>query len=242
MRHRCPAILAAALLLAAAAGFSQERRTAVAFTGSLSTESKLFTNVSSPDDLARASYFPFGARLGGGVDIRRTVPDLHLTFGLSAEYLAASGTFVLPASSLSPGSASDFPVTVHDGYSLMPVELTAYFTIPLGAEDTRLYIGGGTGVYAGERNFMVGPARAANVERSPGFGIHVLTGVEFDLSSLLTMRCEVKFRDAHFSSTDRFTSASTVVSGQTIALPPTPLDSRVNVDGMDLSLHLACRF
>jgi opacity protein-like surface antigen len=242
VRHRFASTLAAALLLAASAGRSQERLTAIALTGSLTTESRLFYSNDSPDDLARAAYFPFGARFRPGIDLRRTFSDLRLTFGIAVAYLSASDEFAVPASAVSPGASSSLNVTVHDGYAVIPVELTSYFTLPLGADDIRLYIGGGLGGYLGRRQYTIGSAEAVNAERAPGFGIHILTGTEYDLSPLVAMRLEVKFRDAHFTSTDRFDRPSTLVNGVPVGIPSTPLVSRVSVDGMDLSLHLAYRF
>ncbi len=240
--------MAAAAITGAFTARSQERLTSLALTGNLTTSSKLFYDPDSPDEIARAAFFPFSGVWGGGIDLRRAIPALRLTFGLSAEYIATTDKFTIPVNSAPlplpspPGTTITVDVPVQDGYYVFPVELSAYFTVPISTDRFHLYIGGGGGGYFGDRRYQFGTERSVTTERSAGYGIQVMTGSEFSPVPEFSVRVEVKFRDVQFRSVHRFLAATTIVDGTTVPLPAEPFASRVNIDGMNLALHFAYNF
>ncbi len=227
---------------------SQERLTSIALTGNLTTSSKLFYDPDSPDEVARAAFFPFSGVWGGGIDLRRAIPALRLTFGLSIEYIAAANQFTVPVNSeplplpSPPGTTVTVDAPVQDGYYVFPVELSAYFTVPISTERFQLYIGGGGGGYFGDRRYKFGTEQSVTTDRSAGYGIQVTTGSEYFPVPEFSVRMEVKFRDVQFRSTHHFLAATTIVDGTTVPLPAAPFPSRVNIDGMNLALHFAYNF
>jgi opacity protein-like surface antigen len=223
-------IIAAAALPARGGG----GRFSVAAFGAITTTSKLFTNPNARDEIIRGTYTPIDPVAGAGVDARADVAALGLRFGLGAEYLA--GTVSGTAPNTSPG------IPVEDGYAAIPLELTAYFSIPVGGERLDFYLGGGMGVYLGERKYSYAGVEAETIDRNVQPGIHVLTGVEFAVAEAVALRSEIKFRNIQLETTQQFPVSSTVYEGVTVPLPQAPFTSRVQVDGMNLTIGVVVRF
>jgi hypothetical protein len=203
----------------------------LALTGSYTTSSKTFYRPNDADELLRSQFFPLDHIAGIGVDLRRTLPGGSIQIGLAAEVIARRSTTEVPYGSLA--------VPVEDGFTALPVELTGYFFIPIGTAELRVYMGGGGGLYFGQRHYAYGGIPAETTERSPGAGIHVLAGTDWRLSERLSLRGEIKFRDVQFETVNRFRRATAIYGGTVLALPVEPLDSRINIDGMHLSAGLA---
>lgn len=210
---------------------AQEHTYSISAYGAFITSSKLFHHPNDPDELRRGQYLPLDNLLSGGIDIRRELPSLRVRLGFSIEYLIKNEVINLP-------SASVF-IPVNDGFVAIPVELTGYFMIPVGSDHTHMYMGGGVGAYFGNRVYEFPGARAETVGRSPGLGIHVLTGFEYDAGEKISLRTEIKFRDVQFESVNQFTQPSVTYRGSVIPLNQEPQTSRINIDGMVVSFGLA---
>jgi hypothetical protein len=131
---------------------------------------------------------------------------------------------------------------VEDGYRMFPIELSGYFIIPVSTEKFKLYIGGGGGVYWGERirNFSI--ASSEPVNRPLNFGIHVLSGLEYFVREQFSIRGEMKFRDPQFDTESQYTTDRITVNGLTYALSTQPFKSKVNLDGIVFQLQVAFHF
>jgi len=239
--RRCPtiklrrvAVFAMFFLLIPSGLFAQTDFYSLSVRGSFTTSSKLFFNIGEPSEFLRNQYFALDDVLGIGFDVRRSFAESRLQVGISVEYLGTRETF---AAVVSSGT-----VPVVNGYWAVPIELSGYFLIPFSTADLRLYIGGGLGIYLGERRHSVAGETAAIISSTPGAGIHVTTGLEYSLTKWFALRSEVKFRDLQFESTHRFDKDFVVYNGRTVVLDKTPSRSRVNVDGMTLDAGIVVRF
>jgi opacity protein-like surface antigen len=208
-------------------------RFSIAAYGAITTSSKLFEHPNARDELIRGLYTPIDPVYGAGIDARTDIPAFGLRFGLGADVLTRT------VSSSAPYTSP--PVPIEDGYVAVPVELTAYFSIPVGGEKVDFYLGGGGGVYFGERRYTYAGVRAVTIDRNIQPGIHVLTGVEYALGDALALRSELKFRNVQLETTQRFPVTSTIYEGVTIPLPQDPFTSRVQIDGMNVSLGIVVR-
>ena len=218
-------------LIFCASAEAQEQTYAISAFGTFTTSSKLFYHPNDPDDLRRGQYLPLDNAFSGGIEVRRELPSLRIRVGLSIEIISKKETINLP-------SASTF-IPVNDGFVAVPVELSGYFMIPVGSDHTYMYMGGGIGAYFGNRIYEFPGARAETVGRSPGFGIHVLTGFEYDAEERISLRTEIKFRDVQFESVNQFIQPSITYRGSVIPLNQEPQTSRINIDGMVVSFGLA---
>jgi hypothetical protein len=69
-------------------------------------------------------------------------------------------------------------------------------------------------------------------------GIHVLTGLDFSLTSILRIRSELKFRDPQFDVRNTFNQSSVVYDGVRIRLDQNPATTRINLNGIAYSAGL----
>jgi hypothetical protein len=226
-------MIALSIATAALPAWGGGGRFSVAAHGMLTTASKLFEHPNARDELIRGLYTPIDPVYGAGIDVRTDIPALGLRFGLGADVLTRT------VSSSAPYTSP--PVPIEDGYVAVPVELSAYFSIPVGGETVDFYIGGGAGVYFGERRYSFAGVRAVTVDRNVQPGIHVLTGVEYALGAVLALRSELKFRNIQLETTQQFPVTSTIYEGVTVPLPQEPFTSRVQIDGMSVSLGVVVR-
>ncbi|HZY10084.1 MAG TPA: hypothetical protein VFF29_02925 [Bacteroidota bacterium] len=210
---------------------AQNRLSDVTLFGSFTTSSKLFYHPHDSDEYLRSQFFLLNNIISVGVDFRRTLEYTGIQLGLSIEYIKKTEHFSHPI------SASKI-IPIKEGYTVVPIEASGYFFIPFGYEKWKIYMGGGGGVYIGSREYEYANVEAPTVHRKLGFGIHVVSGIQFNLSSLFTLRSELKFRDIHFETTNQFTQPTTGYNGSTIYLNQLPFDSRININGMTLTMGI----
>ncbi|MBI3189901.1 MAG: hypothetical protein HYZ33_04570 [Ignavibacteriales bacterium] len=204
----------------------------VSINSSITTSSRLYYNPFDPDELLRNQSLLLSGVWGFGVDIRRGFENSNIQVGISAEYLWSQEEIVIPAN---PNN-----VITEDGFVAVPVEFSGYFSIPFSSESFRMYMGGGVGVYFGERQYTYAGIPSKVTERNPGIGIHVLSGFEFGLFPNVALRTELKFRDVQFDSTNVFPPQS--ITGSTIHPDEPPFASRMSIDGILFNLGLVYQF
>lgn len=226
--------LAVCIILRANDIYAQERLTSITAFGSFTTSSKLFLHPNDPDEIIRSQYLPLNNIFSAGIDIRREIKAIGAQAGISIEYIRKNDVFNVPVSSTQ--------IPVNDGYTVVPIELTGYFIIPIGNEHIHVYLGGGAGIYAGTRIHEYPGASAATIERSIGYGIHVLTGTEYFLGPEFSLRGEIKFRDVQFNAVNRFSQSSIIYNGTIYPLDNDKLPSRLNIDGMTGTIGIAFHF
>lgn len=181
--------------------------------------SKIFIYPDSPDLLLRKKNIPIDDIWGLGVEYRKNFKDYKFNLGLNLEYLQK----VIKNSTFK----SD------DGFWTIPIELTGYFYLPLGIEKWNIFMGAGLGAYIGGRNLKQDQKPTYNKNQKPGFGIHVIGGLDYFLLKEFGLRFELKFRDLYFNTTNKFENGD---------IYPDEFQSKVNADGMILSLGIVYNF
>ena len=207
----------------------------VGIFGSLNTSVKLFNHPDDQDVFLRSQFVPLDNIFSGGIDVRRTFETIHLTFGLSFEYLSTLQLFTHALSDTTR-------VSVRDGFTIIPVEASVYFPIPVGNDDIQLYMGGGGGAYFGKLRHEFAGARSEPVDRTAGVGIHIVSGLEYQMRRSMSLRAEMKFRNVQFEGVDRFSQSYAVSGGEVVALPQEPQSSRVSIDGITATLQIVYHF
>lgn len=214
---------------------AQDQRYSISLSGTYTSSSKLYFAPNNPDDFIRSRNYPIENIFGFGMDVRRSFEDLGVWAGIGVEWLSKTEAIEQPVNSTTTAP-------IYDGYAVVPVELTGYFIVPFSSEAVQLYMGGGAGAYLGERRYQQAGVNAAVTARSAGFGIHVLSGLQYNFQSSLSLRCEAKFRNVQFRSTNAFDRPVGFAAGHSVRLDQTPFESRISIDGMVTSLGLVYRF
>jgi hypothetical protein len=163
---------------------------------------------------------------------------LQITLGLSVEYLEKTGDFFTSYTS----EDNTYFIPTVDGYSVIPVELTGYFTVPFSSERIKFYIGGGVGLYIGERSYEIGDVEAKPVGMASYPGIHVLSGIDYHIFQRAALRVELKFRDPDIKTKNIFDKNTVKYDGMEFPLPEGNVNGRINVDGIVFMLGIVFNF
>src|SRR5512140_3825448 len=214
---------------------AQDRPWTIGIIGNLTTSSQIYVDPKSSDPVERSRYVDLTDFFGFGVEVKYDIPDTRVGIGLSVERLHVRQSEPLLV------SQSDV-IPVEDGYDVVPVELTGYFTIPASGNTVAIFMGGGVGVYYGHRVYSTAGLDAPLVDSRPGFGIHVCTGVSFRFAGAFSVLAEMKFRDLQFESTNRFPVSRTTYQGSEVVLPAGSLDSNVHTDGITFQIGTTFSF
>ncbi len=207
----------------------------LAVVGTFTTSSKLFHHPDDPDQTLRDQFLPLDDIFSIGLDLRRTLEPGRIEIGLSVEYLRKT-------EDLWANVQDSVTVPVSDGFTAIPVEASGYFIIPVGTSVLHVYMGGGVGAYYGTRHYEIAGMGAATTEEDLGFGIHVLSGLEYALGPRVSLRSEVKFRDIQFRTVNQFSTGSATYGNSSVTLDRQPMPSRIAIDGMTLNLGLVYHF
>jgi hypothetical protein len=213
----------------------QEKSVTVIVKGNLTTGSQLFPYPDSPDETDRAQYLPFEDVPGYGLELRYSMHEMNIAVGLSADFIRASELRRLAVSSL-------VSVPVEDGYRVIPLEVTAYFIIPVSGSVVGVYMGGGGGAYFGRRIYRFAGIEAPPVSQEPGFGIHVLGGMSYRFGERVSLNAEMKFRDLQFESSNAFPVSRILYNGVAIPVSRDPFVSRVHTNGVLFQIGAAFGF
>ncbi len=178
--------------------------------------------------------YGYGAELTYNPDIS----NFDILFYISSEYLKVKDDgLVLRFENDSAVSNVRFT----EEFKMIPLEAGLKWNLPVSTERFKVYIGGGGGVYFGNRTRTVGPYKTSAISRKPGFSMNVLAGLEYFVERNLSLDFEFKFREANFESEDRFDTDLITIGGNTYSLD-NPVYSRLLVDGTRLSIGIKYHF
>ncbi len=114
--------------------------------GVYTKSASIFLNPNASDIVLRNQSFVIEDILNPGVDIRIRVSE-PLIIGLNVENIEITESS--PNLTAFVGG-SVVRLNVEDGFKLIPVELTAYYQLPLSTERWKFLMGGGVAYYNGE--------------------------------------------------------------------------------------------
>lgn len=164
--------------------------------------------------------------------------DANLIFYISTEYYHLKQSNI-PVRLESDTTIKTFRTT--ENITMYPIEGGVKWTLPVGFEKFKLYIGGGGGVYFGSRTQTIINLESKIIDKKPGFSINVLAGVDYQLTSSISIDTELKFREATFDVNSEYNTNGITIDGNTYRIE-TPFYSRVNVNGLRISAGLKFHF
>ncbi len=167
------------------------------------------------------------SNLGYGADVSWKIMWERFYLGVSYEAIQGKEDSYLYSSD------TDVRIPTTEGFDLKLIELTGYYIVPISSEDIQFYMGGGFGLYDGNRNSSIAGIKPATVESSNNIGIHVLTGIVYSITNSIGLRGEIKFRDPHFDVTEKYERAFVDHAGFRIYLNQNPTKTRVNLYGIN---------
>lgn len=175
---------------------------------------------------------------GYGISVRKKLFRHDISFGISVEFLS------IKDNSLTQSFFNDsvsYKARVSEELSVIPLEFTGFFNLPKFGEDLNFYIGGGLGIYYGDRKRTVLNVESETVSKEAGYSLVIMSGMEYLLSDKLSGIFEVKFRQAEYRVNSVYPVSSIEINGNVFELEQN-LNSKIFVDGLKLSLGLSYNF
>lgn len=222
------------LLLFASSAVVRSQGVTVHVRGTYTTTARLYPNPTSPSPFIREEYQSLEDITGLGVEVRYPLEGDEFGVGVSVGYLSFVDRSTKPIAL--GGALRSLPVA--DGFSLIPIELSGIVEIPLESESYRMSMSGGIGMYLAQRILEVAEARVDQRGTSVGYGIHVAVTFGYRFLPGLWLQFASTFRDPDVTMEYSYDRDQIIVNGTVLPLPSSPMHTRVNVDGMTLSLGL----
>ncbi|MEO8664444.1 MAG: hypothetical protein ABI462_03020 [Ignavibacteria bacterium] len=175
---------------------------------------------------------------GYGISIRKKFFRQDLSFGISTEYLKIYDDELTQTFE---NDVTRVRARVTEELWMVPVEFTGYFNIPNFTEDLNIYLGGGVGVYFGDRKRTLSNIESKTISKESSFSFVILSGLEYVISKQVAGVFEVRFRQGEYKVKSEYPVSSITINGNTFPLEKN-LNSKIFVDGLKLSLGIAYNF
>jgi hypothetical protein len=225
------------LFVSTAAGQYNGYKFSIAVNGVYTTSARIYLQPNASDEVIRNNYLPVEDLLNPPAELRFAISKTVL-LGISSEYMYS----VQDANIIVFTDSAVRPIRVEDGFSFIPVEISAYYILPFSTEKFKFLIGGGAAYYHGNHVRKFGNASVTNVERKFSYGIHVSLSMDYLLRENLSVRTEMKFRDPQFTVKSAYDKSEVLYEGRSIQLLQKSFDSRINIDGVTFLAGLAYYF
>lgn len=220
--------------------YDPEKRFSLALYGTYISSSELLENPRSTNPFEREAATELNSGYGYGAELNYSPPifESGLLLYLSAEYFKINTNELVLRLSDGVNKAS---VQVNEKYTLIPVELGIKWQLPVSTDNFKIYIGGGGGLYFGDRTRTMQNLQSINITKTPGFSLNILSGIEYYIARNISANFELKFREASFDVESKFNSNHINVNGTQYSIT-NPFHTRFNIDGVRISAGFKYQF
>lgn len=220
--------------------YDPEKKFSFSLHGTYVSSSELLENPMSPNPIEREAATDLNSGYGYGAELNYAPPifESDVLFYLSAEYLKVNTDGLVIRLSNGINSTT---VRINEKFTLIPIEFGLKWLLPISTDYFKLYIGGGGGMYFGNRVRTILDLVSSNIQMKPGFSLNVLTGMEYYIARNLSANLELKFREASFDAESKYNTSSITVGGTQYAIT-NPFTTRFIVDGVRISAGLKYQF
>ena len=215
-------------------------RFSVSAYGTFVSSAELQDNIKSPLTFIRNASVELKGGYGYGAEINFNpeIKNFDILFYLSSEYLSIKDDELVLSFQQDTLNAN---VKFTENISMVPVEGGIKWNLPVSTNNFKIYIGGGAGIYFGNRTRNIGSLTTVTLSSKPGYSMNVLAGSDFYISRNLSVNFEFKFREAYFENEADYTTEQVMINGNFFTLE-NPIYSRIIIDGVRISGGLKFHF
>ena len=210
---------------------AQTPEVSITAKGTYTTSTRFLYDIDKPDIYYDGAILE--STYGFGLDVRWSILWDRFSIGISGERITSKDLSYLVFTQF-----QDLRVVREEGFDLYALEISGYYVVPISSEKIQFYLGGGIGLYDGDRIYSVAGVQTATVQSKSNVGIHVLTGIDYWFLPKVGVRGELKFRDPHFDVSTQFDQPFVTVAGYQIPLDQNITTTRVNLYGVNYMLGL----
>lgn len=221
--------------------FNPNKKFSISLYSTYISSSQLQNDAKSTDPIERNATIPLSGGFGYGAELNYKPSQwkADITFFLSTEFFKVTQRDLYLRFEQGNSSAN---VAMKESFRMIPLEMGLKWDLPVSSNNFKIYIGGGGGLYFGDRTRTIGTSvESYTTFKKPGFSLNVLTGIEYYLERNLSADFEFKFREGSFDVESSFHQNLITVNGVDYILQ-NPTYSRIIVDGVRLSLGLRYNF
>jgi len=202
------------------------------------TSARIYLQPNSSDEGIRNSSFPVENIYNPALELRYSLSE-SIILGLGSEYMKVTegGSSIIVFS-----QGATRAINVEEGFTFIPVEVTAYYLLPFSTEKFKFLMGGGAGYYYGNHIRKIGDAEVNTIDRKFAYGIHVNISMDYLFRNNISIRSEMKFRDPQFTLKSAYSKRDIELNGTVIRLLQDSFDSKINIDGVTFIIGLAYHF
>lgn len=216
------------------------KKLSIAVFGMYVSSSELQNNPHSANPIEKNAMIELSGGFGYGAEIGYNPRffDTDIMFYVSSEYLRIDQRdLVLDFDD----GTNHYTVGMREEFHMIPVEGGIKWPLPVSTDNFKIYIGGGAGVYFGDRKRTISYLQSTTINKIPGFSLNVLAGVEYFAARNISANLELKFREANFDVESKFNSNTININGVEFELT-NPFYSRLLIDGVRISAGFKYHF
>jgi len=220
--------------------YDPAKKFSLAVFGTYISSAELQNNPRSTDPFARNANTDLTGGYGYGAELNfePALFDLGLIFYVSSEYFRSRTNDIIIRLNNGENSTN---VRVNEDYTIIPIEAGIKWFLPVSTDNFKIYIGGGGGIYLGDRTRTMVNLTSNNISKQAGFSLNILSGMEYYIARNLSANFELKFREANFEIESTYGSNSITVNGGDYLIE-SPFYTKFIVDGVRLSAGLKYQF
>ncbi len=220
--------------------YDPEKKFSITLYGTYISASQLLENPRSTNPIERDITTELNGNYGYGAELNYTPPlfETGLILYASAEYFKVTSDNIIYRLYAGENKAS---IRFTEKFSLIPLELGIKWHLPVSTDNFKIYIGGGGGIYFGDRTRYFAGMTSENIAKTPGFSLNVLTGIEYYIARNLSANFELKFREASFDAESKYNKGVVNINGTNYNIT-NPFYTRFIIDGVRVSAGFKYQF
>ena len=221
--------------------FDASKKFSISFYGTYISSFELQNDVRSPDPIKRAAVLELKGSYGYGAEFnyKPQIFNFDLIFFISTEYIKSTDKELIFR--LQNNDTDGVNVRMEETVQMLPVEAGVKWQLPVGSNSFKIFMGGGAGIYFGDRTRKIGSFTTRTLDKTPGYSVNILAGIDFYVVRNISLTGMLKFREGYWDVQNKFEVDAFTVNGITYPIE-NPFYSRLIADGVRLSLGLKYNF
>lgn len=175
---------------------------------------------------------------GYGFEIKKKLFIENLYVSLSSEYLKFEDNSLVATLE---NDTNFVRVRVTETIKLIPLEFALYFKLPSVVDNFNIFLGGGAGIYFGDRSRKMVGYETITTSKNPAVNILVLFGMDYKFDEHVSAMLEMRVRQGEFKVSNHFPTDNVTLGGVNYQFQQS-YDSKVFVDGLKISVGLGYTF
>jgi len=207
-------------------------------SGNYISSATIQLNPYSTDIIERNITDEVNGGYGYGLSIKKKIISDNIYFSFSTEYLRITDNSL---STVLENDTNFIPVHVTENIKFVPVEFALYFSLPQALDNLNIFLGGGAGIYFGDRSRRMVGYETITTSKTATVNILVLFGMEYMMDKHISLLLEMRVRQGEFKVSNHFPVDNVTLEGVNYQFQQ-DLNSKVFVDGLKLSLGIGYTF